>query len=221
MKKCRRGVGNLRLFLFILGMLFFSYGISMTIKVQHLGISPWDVLHVGLFNRFGLSIGSWGIIVGITVVMMTLKFDRKYVKFGTVVNIIGIGLFVDLFLWLDFLPQATHTWSDIVIMILGIIIMGVSGGMINAAHLGSGPRDGFMLSMAEKFNAPIGRVRIIIESIVLLVGLLLGGPVFIFTFIITFIQSPIFQYSYLKCSKIFAYLEHKGQEQESITKAAK
>jgi uncharacterized protein len=41
----------------------------------------------------------------------------------------------------------------------------------------------------------------IVESIVLVVALLLGGPVFIFTFIYTFIQSPIFQAAYKACTK--------------------
>jgi uncharacterized protein len=33
------------------------------------------------------------------------------------------------------------------------------------------------------------------------VALLLGGPVFIFTFIYTFIQSPIFQAAYKVCKR--------------------
>lgn len=43
---------------FLVGIMIFSMGISLTIQVQHLGIHPWDVLTVGLYERFGLTIGT-------------------------------------------------------------------------------------------------------------------------------------------------------------------
>ncbi|MUK88930.1 hypothetical protein GMD78_11045 [Ornithinibacillus sp. L9] len=182
---------------FIVGLIFFSLGISVTINVQHLGVHPWDVLSVGLFEKIGLSIGTWNILIGMMLIIVTWVLDKSYIKLGTFLNAFIVGSFVDLFLWLDFLPKATHTWIDMITMLVGIVLMGIAGGVYNAARVGSGPRDGFMLSVSEKLGAPIRRVRIITESSVLVGGLLLGGPVFVFTFIFTFIQSPLFQYAYL------------------------
>src|SRR5699024_5721475 len=99
---------------------------------------------------------------------------------------------------LDFLPDAGYVWIDGLIIIIGMIVMGIGGGVYNSAGLGSGPRDGFMLSISDKTGASVGKVRIITETIVLIIGLLIGGPVFVFTFVFTFVQSPIFQYVYLK-----------------------
>lgn len=186
---------------FTIGLIIFSLGITLTINMQHLGIHPWDVLSVAFFNKIGLSIGSWNIIIGLFLIIVSWILDKSYIKVGTFLNALIIGSFVDLFLWLDFLPYASHQWSDVLFIIIGIIVMGVGGGMYNAGGVGAGPRDGFMLSIADKSGISIGRVRIITETFVLLVGLLLGGPVFIFTFIFTFIQSPIFQYSYLTFSR--------------------
>lgn len=188
----------MRIFVFFLGLIVFSLGISIAINVQYLGIHPWDVLSVGLFDLFGFSIGTWNIIIGFTLIVVSLILDRSYVKLGTFLNAIIIGACVDLFLWLGFLPTASHSWIDWVIMLIGIIVMGVGGGIYNAAGLGSGPRDGFMLSISDKTGFSIGKVRIMTETFILVIGLLIGGPVFIFTFIFTFIQSPIFQFSYLK-----------------------
>ncbi|MGY0693693.1 YczE/YyaS/YitT family protein [Virgibacillus sp. FSP13] len=192
---------------FVVGVIFFSLGISTTINVQHLGIHPWDVLNVGLFEMFGFSIGTWNIICGMTLIVVSWILDKSYIKIGTFLNAFLVGSCVDFFLWLDILPHATHSWLDILIIIVGIIIMGVGGGIYNAAGVGSGPRDGFMLSISDKLGAPIRRVRIITETGVLVIGLLLGGPVFVFTFIFTFVQSPIFQYSFLKCKKFIERLE--------------
>ncbi|MFD2042995.1 YitT family protein [Ornithinibacillus salinisoli] len=196
---------------FVVGLIFFSLGISITINVQHLGVHPWDVLSVGLFEKIGLSIGTWNILIGICLIAVTWILDRSYIKLGTFLNAFIVGAFVDLFLWLDFLPKASHSWTDIVIILVGIVMMGLAGGIYNAARVGSGPRDGFMLSISDKLGAPIRRVRIITESTVLVVGLLLGGPVFIFTFVFTFIQSPLFQYAYLYFVKIIDRLTMENQ----------
>lgn len=189
--------GFIRWSFFMIGLMLFSLGITMAINVQHLGIQPWDVLSVALFDYLGLSIGTWNIIIGIVLIVISYVLDKSYVRFGTFINVIAVGVLVDFYMWLDFLPKATHSWIDIVIILMAIIIMGISGGIYNAASVGSGPRDGFMLSIAEKIGVSIGKVRIITETIVLVIGLILGGPVFIFTFIFTFIQSPLFQLSYV------------------------
>lgn len=205
----------LRWLFFVVGLMFFSVGISITINVQHLGIHPWDVLSVGLYEIFGFTIGTWNVVCGIILVVISYMLDKRYIKLGTFINALLVGSFVDLFLWLDFLPHATHTWIDIVIILIGIVFMGLGGGMYNAAGVGSGPRDGFMLSISDKTGAPIRRVRIITESSVLVIGLLLGGPVFIFTFLFTFIQSPLFQYFYLKIRTFINYLEKQSIESQN------
>ena len=187
--------------MFIIGVLVFSFGISLTIKMDFLGLHPWDVLSVGFYDLFGLSIGSWNIIIGILLIIVALILDHTYIRLGTILNLFLVGLLVDFYLWSDILPDPSSLPLDITFMILGIVIMGFGGGLYNAAGLGSGPRDGFMLSISDKTGYSIGKVRIVTESIVLVIGLVIGGPVFIFTFIFTFIQSPIFQYSYLKFSQ--------------------
>ncbi|HLR75746.1 MAG TPA: YitT family protein [Virgibacillus sp.] len=203
-----------RWFLFTFGLIVFSLGITLTINFQHLGIHPWDVLNVGLYEKVGLSIGTWAILIGVLLIGVSWVLDKSYIRIGTFFNVFIVGLFVDFFLWLDFLPHATDTWLDIVYIVFGIIIMGIGGGMYNAGGVGSGPRDGFMLSIADKLKVPIFRVRIITETSVLLLGIILGGPVFIFTFIFTFIQSPIFQFAYVTLSKVVYKIKIREQNKQ-------
>ncbi|WP_421904228.1 YczE/YyaS/YitT family protein [Oceanobacillus halophilus] len=198
--------------------MIFSLGITMTINVQHLGIHPWDVLNVAMFNLIGLSIGSWAIIISGLLIVISWILDKRYIKIGTFFNAVLIGVFVDTYMWLDFLPKATNTWIDILTMLVGIVVMGIGGGIYNAAKVGSGPRDGFMLSISDKTGASIGKVRIITESSVLVIGLILGGPVFIVTFIFTFIQSPIFQVTYLKLASILDRLPSTYSDKRAVSK---
>ncbi len=189
----------------------------MTINVQHLGIHPWDVLNVALYDKVGLSIGSWAIIISGLLIVISWILDKRYIKIGTFFNAVLIGVFVDVYMWLDFLPKATNTWTDVVVILIGIIVMGVGGGIYNAAGVGSGPRDGFMLSISDKTGQSIGRIRIITESLVLVIGLLLGGPVFVVTFIFTFIQSPIFQWSYLKFGNMISKIDKNYLEKRAVS----
>lgn len=199
-----------------MGMMIFSIGITLAINVQHMGIHPWDVLNVAFFQHFGLSIGSWTIIISGLLILITFFMDRKYIRIGTFLNALLVGGFVDFYLWLDFLPGARHTWVDVVIILAGIFIMGFGGGMYNAGGVGSGPRDGFMLSLSDKTGMSIRGVRITVETLVLVIGFLIGGPVFIFSLIYTFIQSPIFQHSYLFFGKVIKQIESKIDDRKRV-----
>src|SRR5699024_7793196 len=118
-----------RWFIFVFGIMVFSLGITTAINVQHLGIHPWDVLNVALYDIVGLSIGSWAIIISFVLIIISWILDKRYIKIGTFLNAFLVGIFVDIYMWMDFLPHATHTWIDILIILSGIVIMGIGGGV--------------------------------------------------------------------------------------------
>ena len=184
-----------RYFLFFAGLICFGLGNAIAIKVKHVGLHPWDVLNVALYQHFGLSIGTWSVMCGLILVLVSFVVDKRYINIGTFLNALIIGPVMDFFLWLDILPHATNTWLDYLFLLCGIMITGIGGGMYVAAGIGAGPRDGFMLSISDKTRLSVSQSRIIVESLVLIIGFALGGPVFIATFFYTFIQSPIFQRS--------------------------
>ncbi|MDM5316256.1 YitT family protein [Fictibacillus sp. b24] len=207
---------GLKLLFFFVGLLIFSYGIAMAIGVKYLGISPWDVLNISLFEKFGFTIGTWNIIVGLLLISTTLLINRKYINIGTFLNAFLVGVFVDLFLFINLIPPPSNLFFDIMLLFIGIILMGIGGGMYSAAEIGAGPRDGFMLSISEKTGLSISRVRIMVECLILVIGFAIGGHVFVFTFIYTFIQSPIYQRSFLLCKKWINKLLFSIEEKKKI-----
>ncbi|MFZ7944240.1 MULTISPECIES: YczE/YyaS/YitT family protein [Bacillaceae] len=204
-------------FLFFLGLTFFGLGNAIAVKVKYVGLHPWEVLNVALYQHFGLTIGTWGVICGLILIIISFFVARSYISFGTLLNALLIGPIMDFFLWIDILPKATNTWLDYLILLSGVVITGIGGGMYVAAGIGAGPRDGFMLSISDKSRLSVSQARIIVESIVLVVGFLLGGPVFIATFLYTFVQSPVFQRS-LRVFKVLveSVKRRKDQTQEGI-----
>jgi uncharacterized protein len=181
--------------LFFIGLTLFGLGNAIAVKVKYVGLHPWEVLNVALYEHFGLTIGTWGVICGLVLISISFFTARRYISVGTFLNALLIGPIMDFFLWLNILPEATNSWVDYLILLVAIVIAGIGGGMYVAAGLGAGPRDGFMLSISNKTKLSVSQARMLVESFVLIIGFILGGPVFIATFVYTLIQSPVFQKS--------------------------
>ena len=180
---------------FFTGLMLFGLANAIAVQVKYLGLHPWEVLNVALFQKFGFSIGTWSTLVGLLFVGISYSMNRKYINIGTFLNAMLIGPFTDLFLWLDMLPKATNTPLDYVNLFCSMVIGGIAGGMYVAGSIGAGPRDGFMLSIAERMKVSVSRARIMVECVVLAIGYALGGPAFIASFFYTLIISPIFQFT--------------------------
>lgn len=178
---------------YLVGMLILSLGISMTIKGFRLGIGPWDVLHVGLYQNFGLTIGTWSIISGFVIVIATTAVLKEWPQIGTWLNMILIGVFIDMFNWL--LPDFETLIAHVIIFTFGVIIMGYGVGIYVSPNIGAGPRDSLMLLFVKKFGISVKKIRTIIEIVVALFGWVLGGPVGIGTVIIALLIGQIVHYT--------------------------
>lgn len=204
-----------RLIVFFIGLAVLSLGIAMIIEAN-LGVSGWDVLHIGLYKTFGLTIGTWSQIVGLIVIFLTLIIDRKILSLGTVLNMIVVGLFIDLFLYL--LPTGEEWLIQYLFLFLGIIIMGIGAGIYISAKLGPGPRDSLMIAITQKYKLSVSKVKTVMELSVMLVGYLLGGPVFVGTVIISVLIGPIMQYSLKWWEKRLEPLFIKVKQNSDINK---
>lgn len=185
---------------FIVGMIIMSLGITMSIKGKIVGTSPWDVLHVGLFQNFGLTIGTWSIITGLIIIVSTSLVLKEWPKMGTWLNMLLIGLFIDVFNWL--LPSTDIYTLQIAYFIVGVLILSFGCGMYIAPNMGAGPRDTLMMLLVEKFGGTIKSARMSIEVLVTILGWLLGGPVGVGTVAIALTSGYIVQYSLPYCRKV-------------------
>ncbi|PIC71114.1 MULTISPECIES: YitT family protein [unclassified Sporosarcina] len=195
---------------FIAGMMIMSLGISLMIKGQRLGIAPWDVLHLGLYQNFGLTIGSWSIISGFVIISVTSIILREWPRLGTWLNMLVIGLFIDFFNWL--LPDVTSLTVQIIYFIAGVFVLSYGVGIYVSPNLGAGPRDSLMLLFVEKFGWSLRLVRTAIEAIATLIGFLLGGPVGVGTLVVVLFSGQIIQIALPQCKKMLLKITHQTDE---------
>ena len=150
------------------------YGISDSmLLLAGLGVDPWDVLHQGLSRRFGLAVGTWAVIVGVLVLLLWIPL-RQRPGFGTLNNVIVVGLVIDVML--ATVPPVQGYAARVVVMVAGVLLNGIATGAYIGAGLGPGPRDGLMTGLAARGHS-IRVVRTSIEVTVLVSGWLLGGTV--------------------------------------------
>jgi uncharacterized membrane protein YczE len=151
------------------------YGASMALMIRAgLGLDPWDVLHQGLAERVPLSFGEVTIVVGALVLLAWIPL-RQWPGFGTVSNVVVIGLAVDA--TLAALPAPDAMALRIGFMLAGVGLNGVASAAYIGARLGPGPRDGLMTGLVRRTGRSVRLVRTSIEVTVLVAGWLLGGTV--------------------------------------------
>ena len=151
------------------------YGASMALMFRAgLGLDPWDVLHQGLAERVPLSFGEVTIVVGALVLLAWIPL-RQWPGFGTVSNVVVIGLAVDA--TLTALPAPDAMAVRVGFLLAGVGLNGVASAAYIGARLGPGPRDGLMTGLVRRTGRSIRLVRTSIEVSVLVAGWLLGGTV--------------------------------------------
>jgi hypothetical protein len=162
----------------------FLFGIGEALLVQsNLGNSPWIVLSQGVSNRTGINLGWATFWISCIVLLLWIPLEEK-LGVGTLLNIAVIAFALQV--GVSVIPVQDELASGLIFSILGIILVGIASAFYISCGLGPGPRDGWMTGLHHKTGIRIGRVRLAIESVVLLGGYLLGGQVGIGTALFAF-----------------------------------
>ena len=176
----------IRLLVLQAGLWLFGISVAMMVRAN-LGLASWDVLHEGIAARTGLPFG-WVVIGVAALVMLAWVPLRQRPGFGTVCNVIQIGLGAELGLWL--LPETDGLPARAVLLLAGVGLNGVATSLYIGAGFGPGPRDGLMTGLAAR-GYSIRLVRTTIELTVLAAGWLLGGTVGVGTLLYALTIGPI------------------------------
>lgn len=169
-----------------LGLVLCGVGIASMVAAD-LGLGPWDVLHQGVSRLTGIPIGMVGILVGVVVLGLWFPL-RERPGLGTILNVVVIGVVIDLTLLVLDTPQPL--WARTVMMLLGPVLFAIGSGYYIGAGLGPGPRDGVMTGLARR-GIPVGAARALLELSVLLGGWMLGGTVGAGTLVFAFGIGPL------------------------------
>lgn len=167
------------------GLFLFSFGVYLTIQAD-IGLAPWDCLSMGVASHTPFSYGAIHTAIGFVILILDILLKEK-IGYGTILDALLVGAFVDFFRFLEFIPLNPSIPLGIVLVILGLFIMAFGQYFYMSAGQCCGPRDSLLIALGKRFpHIPIGIVQTVMVGIALLIGWLLGGPVGIGTIVSVF-----------------------------------
>ncbi|MFE2102737.1 YitT family protein [Streptomyces sp. NPDC059468] len=179
-----------RLFMLYAGLALYGASSALLVKAG-LGLEPWNVLHQGLAELTGLSMGLVLTIVGAAVLLLWIPL-RQRPGLGTVSNVLVIGFAMDT--TLAALPDVHSLAVRVPLLLAGVVLNGMATGLYISADFGPGPRDGLMTGLNRRTGRSIRLIRTVVEVTVVVTGFALGGTVGIGTVLYALSIGPLAQF---------------------------
>ena len=177
------------------GLLVFAFGVHLTIRAN-IGLAPWDCLGMGISYHTPLNYGLSMTAMAVAILLIDLALHER-IGFGTIIDALLTGNFVQMFNDLDPLPENRNLWLGIAIMLAGFVFMALGMWIYMRAAQCCGPRDSLLVGLGKRMpRLPIGAVEVLLWAVVTLVGWLLGGPVGVGTLISVFAAGAVMQLVY-------------------------
>lgn len=116
------------------------------------------------------------------------------IGFGTLCNTLSVGYMVDFLKGLGWIPAAPNAIWGCAMMVLSLFVLATGSFLYIGTGMGCGPRDSMMTAFSKRLTrVPVGLIRGGIETVVLVIGFFLGGPVGLGTVIGMFGIGPAIQ----------------------------
>ncbi len=174
----------------IIGSIISAYGITLAIGAGF-GGATLAILWQGLTNVTGMTIGTSSLVVAAAMILFALFYDKKQINVGTVLYQIIYSLFVDIFTKIQ---HYTNTKAvNFILMLIGIVIFSFGTGLYSAADFGRGSYEAVTFSLSEKNKWKVKTVRMVLDVLMVVIGVLLGGKFGICTVVTVLISGPIIQ----------------------------
>ena len=163
-------------FLIAGGLLVFAFGVHLTIWAN-IGLAPWDCFGMGISYHTPLNYGLSMTLMAVVILIIDLLLKER-IGFGTVIDALLTGNFVQMFNDLNPFPPNENVWTGLLSMTCGFLFMAVGMRICMGAGQCCGPRDSLLVGLGKRMpRLPIGVVEILLWGAALLCGWLLGGPV--------------------------------------------
>lgn len=191
-----------------IGVILCALGIVMILNAD-MGLSPWDVLNQGINIQSGITLGQANILVGIVVILIGIYFKQP-IGSGTIINVALVGTFVDIFMFLDFLPWGDTVLKQIFLFGMGEIVFALGSYMYISGGCGCGPRDGLMVVFTKKTGLSMGMVRLCLEVSALTAGYFLGGKVGVGTALFSLGTGYVIQFFFKMFKQDVKKIDHRS-----------
>jgi uncharacterized protein len=182
----RRDHRPTRLGQLLAGLLLVGLGVALVIRAE-LGAASWDVVHVGVAESTGWSIGVAVMASGVVAIGIARLLGER-ARVGSFVPLVVVGPTIDLSL--AHIRPADTLGGQTALLAVGMLVIAVGIGSYVTSDHGAGPGDLVFLAVANK-GMPLPLARVVVDGGAVLVGWSIGGPVGVGTLILTLGLGPL------------------------------
>ena len=198
-----------RLFETVLGLAIAGVAFYMIVKAN-IGLSPWDAFAMAVSYYIPITYGQAVQLVGIVVLAADLLMREK-IGLGTLADVLIVGWVIDLMSLWDPMPVCGTTVEGVAVMIAALLLIGLGQFLYMRAGLSCGPRDALTVGIGRRMRKlPIGAVQCIMQGVVFVVALVMGGPIGVGTFVFAICAGPAAQLVFNLCRFEPRDVEHEG-----------
>mgnify|MGYP004530220831 FL=1 len=190
----------------IVGSVIAAYGITLALYAGF-GGATLAVLWQGISKTTHISIGMASFLVALGMILFVLIYDRSQIHIGTIIYQVVYSGCVDLFA--NCHRYSSHMWINFMIMLVGVVLFAVGTGLYASASLGRGSYEAVTFALAEKNKWQVKIVRMILDAIVVVIGVILGGRFGICTIVTVLISGPIIQFVNEKVKQLKKHLPNE------------
>ena len=234
MKKLKKAINLIkRLVMFFVGMSIIQFGVALFLKTS-IGSDSFTVFTEGLATvltktgwkdlsivhmitgRAEVTPGVANMIILIVLFIGILIVDRKRIKIGTLICVIGVGPIIDLGVKaVSYFPiESANIFVKMLLVLGGCFIIAVGFSIMSESDIGVAPNDIVPFIIKDKLNCQYRWVRIAFDATFLIVGFILGGKVGIGTIIAMLAIGPFIQFC-LPYGKKFVGIVLNGKEKSN------
>lgn len=173
-----------KIFGILISLSILGFGVSCFYKSK-LGSDPVSCFIDGIHRVFNVSYGSATFIYNFAIFVVILIFQRKLIRFGTVIYTFTIGIFVNITgNFLDyFLGNDVTLLTSSLLLIIGVVSLGIGTGAFIWLNIGMGIADILATLLSRIVKIPYTYGRVGLDILFTLFGFLLGGVIGIGTLV--------------------------------------
>lgn len=188
----------LRILILLAGLSVAHLGVTLFL-LSDLGSDPFNVFVQGLFRSLDrvlalpwLTHGRTHVGVSLLIILVLLFVDRSYIKIGTALCMLFGGPIIDFFTGLlsPVLGSASLALR-LCMLVAGCVILAFGMTMVIRSDAGTGPNDLVALVISEKTGWKFSLVRMAVDGLFVLGGVLLGGVAGAGTLVCMFLVGPV------------------------------
>lgn len=179
---------------YFIGLIILTLGIALAVQSQ-LGTSPFDALLVGLYRTFGLSIGSWEVVVGFAMIVGNAVAERKRPELFALVTSLVTGIGIDSWFFLLGDMIVPETWiTQTVCLIFSIFFTGLGIAIYLQSIVAPNPMDRSMIIVAKATGWSMTASRAAISVLLVFIAFFFNGAIGIGTLVNAIFVGMIIQF---------------------------